>query len=136
LRKVWWGAFLFLAPSLIGIIAGVVMICVAIGGSANPVSEPARVALTAGGVGTIAVCAVLAWSYLSASYEVTSDELVVRFGPIRLRYQLCSVTDESKRRSRHDVRSPFWAANFSRHANGSQSVEGAVARLGDQKSAW
>jgi hypothetical protein len=42
---------------------------------------------------TIALCAILLWSFLSASYEITPEELIVRFGPIRLRYRLSTIVE-------------------------------------------
>jgi hypothetical protein len=89
-KKVWWGALLFVAPALAGMIGGVVLIIPAFL-SATPGSV--RVPLAIGGVVLFATCAILPWSYLSASYEVTRDELIVRFGPFRLRYQLSSIAE-------------------------------------------
>jgi hypothetical protein len=41
----------------------------------------------------IAIGAIRYWSCHSTSYDITADELVVRFWPFRLRYQLASIAE-------------------------------------------
>ena len=71
------------------------MIYSGIVGPDSPAPESARLstALTVIGVGIIAVCAFVIWLYVSTSYEITVDELIVRFGPFRRRFQLASITE-------------------------------------------
>jgi hypothetical protein len=90
-KKVWSGALLSAIPSL----AGLVLIYAVIMPSQNPTLESARITRTVGGVGLIliAVGAILLWGYMSVSYEITPEELVVRFGPIRLPYRLSSIVE-------------------------------------------
>jgi hypothetical protein len=90
-KKVWWGALLFATPAL----AGLVLIYAVMMPSQNPTPQSARISRAGGGVGLIliAVGAIFLWGYMSASYEITAEKLIVRFGPFRLRYQLSSITE-------------------------------------------
>jgi len=74
-------------------IGGVVVIyvCIVTPISQSPVS--ARVAVTIVGVVMIAIGAILLWSYISFSYEITPTQLIVRIGPFRLRYPLDSIAE-------------------------------------------
>jgi hypothetical protein len=89
-KKVWWSVLLFVAPSLAGMIGGVAGIAAIF---TNPVPGSVRGLLAVALVVTIALSAILLWSFLSASYEITPEELVVRFGPIRLRYRLSTIIE-------------------------------------------
>jgi hypothetical protein len=91
-KKDWWSVLLVATPALVG--AVVVLI---IGTSIDPVPESARVPLAIAGVVIIAVQAILLW-FFSASYEITPEELIVRFGPIRLRYRLSTIVEAIPRR--------------------------------------
>jgi hypothetical protein len=44
-------------------------------------------------VAMIAIGAIRYWSFHSTSYEITPDELVVRFWPFRLHYRLASIAE-------------------------------------------
>jgi hypothetical protein len=89
-KKVWWGALVFGTPVLAGVIGGVVLTLFT---SANPAPESVRAPLAIAGAMMIVVPAILLWSYFSAAYEITSEELIVRFGPIRMRYRLASIVE-------------------------------------------
>jgi hypothetical protein len=92
-KKVWWSALLFGAPSLAAMIAGVLLIYGVIVDPMSQLPKSGRVALSIGGVAAIVFGGILLWTYVSASYEVTPEELVVRFGPIRMRYRLSSIAE-------------------------------------------
>jgi hypothetical protein len=92
-KKVWWNAILCVAPTLASMIVGVVLIYAGIVNPMSQLPESGRVLLAFGGVVAIVFGAILLWTYFSASYEVTPEELVVRFGPIRLRYRLSSIAE-------------------------------------------
>jgi Bacterial PH domain len=93
-KKAWLGALLIVAIALAGTIVGVVLIYASILDlTKSPLPVSGRVALAILGLGIIAICGILLWSYLSASYEITPEELVVRFGPIRPRYRLSSIAE-------------------------------------------
>jgi hypothetical protein len=89
-QKVWWSALLFVAPALAGLIVGVGLIAMPL---MAPALEPARVPLMIGGAVAIVAAAIPVWFYLSISYEITPEDLIVRFGPIRLRYRLSSIAE-------------------------------------------
>jgi hypothetical protein len=84
---------LIVAAPLVGILVGIVVIRDVGVWSASPVPERVRVALTILASGIIAICSLLLWAYLSASYEITADKLIVRFGPVRLQYPLSSIRE-------------------------------------------
>jgi Bacterial PH domain len=92
-RKSWLITLLLVTIALAGTIVGVVLIYHSIVNLTSPLPASGRVLLAIGGVVVIAMCAFLWWSYVSVSYEVTPEELVVRFGPIRLRYRLSSIAE-------------------------------------------
>jgi len=93
-KKAWLSTLLFATIALAGTIVGVVLIYASIVNHLNsPLPASGRVLLAIGGVVVIATCAFLFWSYLSVSYEITPEELVVRFGPIRPRYRLSSIAE-------------------------------------------
>jgi hypothetical protein len=68
-----WSAPFFIVPALAGMIAGVVWICTGFAEFTDPADERARGSLSLVGTGliAIAVCAILLWNYLSATYEIT-----------------------------------------------------------------
>jgi len=84
---------LIVVALLAAMIPGVEMIYASIVDPMSQLPESGRVPLAIGGVGTIAICALVLWGFLSASYEVAPEKLIVRFGPVRLRYQLSSITE-------------------------------------------
>jgi hypothetical protein len=94
-KKVWWGTLIIVAPSLAGIIAGLPMIYDGIVMLMGTAPDRTAVSLTIAGAWLIpiVVCAIVPWCYFSASYEITAEELVVRCGPIRLRYPLSSIAE-------------------------------------------
>jgi hypothetical protein len=89
-KKGWWSVCLWVVPLLAAMIGAVVLI---IGAIMSPALESVRVPPTIVGVGIIAISAFLLWCYLSASSEITAEELVVRFGPFRWRYRLSSIAE-------------------------------------------
>ncbi len=98
-KKAWWSAFLFVGPSLVCMIGGVVVIYAGIVAPMSPLPESARVELTIRsvvaivGVVMIVIGAILLWSYISWAYEITPTQLIVRIGPFRLRYPLDSIAE-------------------------------------------
>jgi hypothetical protein len=84
---------------LTAILAGVVLIREGIVESDSHNFESAGLsrALMVVGVGCIAigtlVLPLVLWLSLSGSYEITPEELIVRFGPFRQRYQLSSIAE-------------------------------------------
>jgi hypothetical protein len=94
-KKAWWSALLFVGPSLVGIIGGVAAFCVSIVMLMGTAPDRVPVSLTIAGMGLfgIAAGALLLWIYLSASFEITAEELVVRFGPFRLRFRLSWIAE-------------------------------------------
>jgi hypothetical protein len=94
-QKVWWIALLSNPPLTVG---GTVLVYVAIVTlshwiAAKPKSESPPVLLAIALVAMIAIGAIRYWSYHSTSYEITPNELVVRFWPFRLRYWLNSIAE-------------------------------------------
>jgi hypothetical protein len=92
-KKSWLSALLVGAISLAPMNGGMVLIYVAIVNPMSHLSVSGRAAVAFGGILAIVFGAILLWSYLSVSYEVTPEELVVRFGPIRPRYRLSSIAE-------------------------------------------
>ncbi len=105
LQKLGRDAWALVVAPLLGIVVGVLVIHEGIVNSDSPISDLARLspALKILGVGIIAigalVGALLLWIRLSAQYEITSEELIVRSGPVRLRYPLSSIAEAIVTRS-------------------------------------
>jgi hypothetical protein len=92
-KKSWLSALLVGAISLASMIPGMVLMYAGIVTPMSQLPVSGRAAVAIGGIVAIIFGAILLWSYLSVSYEITPEELVVRFGPIRPRYRLSSIAE-------------------------------------------
>jgi hypothetical protein len=94
-QKVWWIALLSNPPLTAGvtvlIYAAIVTLSHWIAAKPTPESPPVLLAIAL--VAMIAIGAIRYWSFHSTSYEITPDELVVRFWPFRLHYRLASIAE-------------------------------------------
>lgn len=105
-KKAWW-AYALVPVGFLQIGVGTVLLYVALQGGAPP-----PVVTISAGILSMAIGALVLWSFFGACSEITPSELIVRFGPLRFCIPLAEIVEVFPTRSLIDLR-PGWGLAWS-----------------------